>query len=86
MAVGGGAINDVLVSIGRISETMFEGHWYAFSRSVETLAQGSLRLNQNLWGNIGSGVGSIGSTLRGSSPVYSGYADRSKEIESRFVK
>lgn len=84
MAAGGGAITDVLSSIGRISETMFEGHWHAFSKAVESLAQGSLRLNQNLWGSMGGGMGS--STLRGSSPSYSGYADRSKEIESKFAK
>jgi len=27
-AGGGGVITDVLISIGRISEYMFEGHWY----------------------------------------------------------
>ncbi|NTW49507.1 MAG: bacteriochlorophyll c-binding protein [Chlorobiales bacterium] len=83
MVAGGGAITDVLSSIGRISETMFEGHWHAFSKAVESLAQGSLRLNQNLWGSVGGGVGS---SLRGSSPSFSGYADRSKEIESKFAK
>jgi len=75
---GGGAITEVLSSIGRISELMFEGHWYAFSKAVESLAQGSLRLNQNLWGSMGGSVG--GSSLRGSSPV------RSKQIESKFAK
>jgi len=83
MPAGGGAITEVLSSIGRISELMFEGHWHAFSKAVESLAQGSLRLNQNLWGSMGGGSGS---SLRGSSPVSSGYANRGKQIESKFAK
>ena len=56
-AGGGGVITDVLVSIGRISEYMFEGHWYTGAQIFDSLAKGTQRLNQNLYGGLtGSGV------------------------------
>jgi hypothetical protein len=84
-SAGGGVITDVLVSIGRISEYMFEGHWYTGGQIFDALAKGTLRLNQNLYGGIGGGTGG---TMRGSSPyTQSGStAARDKEIEARFSK
>ncbi len=84
-AGGGGVITDVLISIGRISEYMFEGHWYTGGQIFDALAKGTLRLNQNLYGGLtGSGA------LRGSSPFATGQssstAARDKEIEARFSK
>ncbi|KER09275.1 MAG: bacteriochlorophyll c-binding protein [[Candidatus Thermochlorobacteriaceae] bacterium GBChlB] len=82
-AGGGGVITDVLVSIGRISEYMFEGHWYTGGQIFDALAKGTLRLNQNLYGGL-TGGGSV----RGSSPFAqsSSTAARDKEIEARFGK
>ncbi|MDX2127872.1 MAG: bacteriochlorophyll c-binding family protein [Chloroherpetonaceae bacterium] len=82
MAAGGGVITDVLVSIGRISEYMFEGHWYTGGMIFDSLAKGTMRLNQNLYGGLTGG----GSGLRGSSPTASSTAARDKEIEARFGK
>ncbi len=85
-AGGGGVITDVLISIGRISEYMFEGHWYTGGQIFDALAKGTLRLNQNLYGGLTGGSGA----LRGSSPFATGQssstAARDKEIEARFSK
>ncbi|RFM25118.1 MAG: bacteriochlorophyll c-binding protein [Candidatus Thermochlorobacter aerophilum] len=83
-AGGGGVITDVLISIGRISEYMFEGHWYTGGQIFDALAKGTLRLNQNLYGGLTGGSGA----LRGSSPFAqsSSTAARDKEITERFGK
>jgi hypothetical protein len=83
-AGGGGVITDVLVSIGKISEYMFEGHWYTGGQIFDALARGTLRLNQNLYGGM---TGTTGG-MRGSSPYAQtgGTAARDKEIEARFNK
>jgi hypothetical protein len=78
MAGGGGAITDVLVGIGRISEYMFEGHWYTGAQIFDALARGTMRLNQNLYGGL---TGGRGGSLPGG-PT----ASRDKEIESKFSK
>jgi chlorosome envelope protein A len=83
MPAGGGAITDVLSSIGRISEYMFEGHWYTGAQIFDSLARGTMRLNQNLYGGL---TGSGGAGLRGSSPAAGSTPARDKEIESRFGK
>lgn len=81
MASGGGVITDVLVSIGRISEYMFEGHWYTGAQIFDALAKGTARLNQNLYGGLTGG----GTGLRGSSPT-AATPERDKEISSKFSK
>ncbi|MBC8044243.1 MAG: bacteriochlorophyll c-binding protein [Rhizobacter sp.] len=83
MASGGGVITDVLVSIGRISEYMFEGHWYTGAQIFDTLAKGTARLNQNLYGGL---TGGNSGGLRGSSPSAASTPQRDKEIESKFAK
>jgi chlorosome envelope protein A len=79
---GGGVFTDILAATGRIFEVMVEGHWATVGMLFDSLGKGVMRINQNAYGNMGSGGGS----LRGSSPEVSGYAVPTKEVESKFAK
>ncbi len=80
---GGGVFTDILSAAGRIFEVMVEGHWETVGLLFDSLGKGTMRINRNAYGNIG---GSVGSSLRGSSPELSGYAVPSKAVESKFAE
>ena len=80
---GGGVFTDILAAAGRVFEVMVEGHWETVGLLFDSLGKGTMRINRNAYGNVGSGSGA---SLRGSSPEFSGYAVPSKAVESKFAE
>jgi chlorosome envelope protein E len=64
---------------GRFLEVFIDGHWWVVGDYLENVGKCTKRLGANAYPHLYGG-----GSLRGSSPVISGYATPSKEIQQRF--
>jgi chlorosome envelope protein E len=64
---------------GRFLEVFIDGHWWVVGDYLENIGKCTKRLGANAYPHLYAG-----GSLRGSSPVISGYATPSKEIQKRF--
>jgi chlorosome envelope protein E len=68
---------------GRLLEVFIDGHWWVVGDYLENVGKCTKRLGANAYPQLYGGS-SMSTGFRGSSPVKSGYAKPTKEIQKRF--